>query len=158
MNSPRTQICDFGTTLLFQYVQLLEVAHRAFGEYICNLHGIQRWFWNKTDSSIHHVRPEGMTEVFVVGQKPNQFSYSHSQTCQKHNAICSVQPTLEGDHWRLLSTAMIAPQDPTPRTFVDVLRQHVAMGAHGSSRRGRVARARNFREFAGRGHRRIVYT
>ncbi len=58
----------------------------------------------------------------MVGQKPNQFLYSHSQTCQKHDTICSVQPTLEGDHWRLLSTATIAPQDPTPCTFVDVLK------------------------------------
>jgi hypothetical protein len=68
----------------------------SIGKYICNLHRVQRWFWNKTDLSIHHVRPDGMTEdIFVVGQKPNQFSYSQSQTCQKHNAICSIQPTLE---------------------------------------------------------------
>jgi hypothetical protein len=58
----------------------------------------------------------------MVGQKPNQFLYSHSQTCQKHDAICSVQPTLEGDHWRLLSMATIALQDPTPRTFVNILK------------------------------------
>ena len=95
----------------------------SIGEYICNLHQVRRWFWNKTDLSIHHVRPDGTTEdVFVVGQIPNQFSYSHSQTCQKHNAICSIQPTLGGDHWHLLSMATIAPQDPTPRTFVDVLK------------------------------------
>ncbi len=69
------------------------------------------------------MRPDGTTEdIFVAGQKPNQFLYSHSQTCQKHNAICSVQPTLEGDHWRLLSTATNAPQDPTLCTFVDVLK------------------------------------
>jgi hypothetical protein len=69
------------------------------------------------------VKPDGMTEdVFVVGRKPNQFLYSHSQACQKHNAICSVQPTLEGDHWRLLSTAAIPPQAAMPCTFVDVLK------------------------------------
>ncbi len=56
------------------------------------------------------------------GVKTNRFLYSHSQTCQKHNAICSVQPTLKGDHWHLLSTATIAPQDPTPCTFVYVLK------------------------------------
>jgi hypothetical protein len=95
----------------------------SVGEYICNLHRVQQWFWNETDSSIHHVKPDGMTEdVFVVGHKPNQFSYSHSQACQKHNAICSIQPTLRRDHWRLLSTATIAPQAATPRTFVDVLK------------------------------------
>jgi hypothetical protein len=95
----------------------------SIGEYICNSHRVQRWLWNKTDSSIHHVKPNGMTEdVFVVGHKPNQFLYSHSQACQKHNAICSVQPTLEGDHWRLLSTATIAPQAATLCTFVNVLK------------------------------------
>ncbi len=95
----------------------------SVGEYICNSHWVQRWFWNKTDSSIHHVRPDGMTEdIFVAGQKPSWFLYSHSQTCQKHNAICSVQPTLEGDHWRLLSTATITPQDPTLCIFVNVFK------------------------------------
>jgi hypothetical protein len=44
----------------------------SVGEYICNSHWVQQWFWNKTDSSIHHVKPDGMTEdVFVVGRKPN---------------------------------------------------------------------------------------
>jgi hypothetical protein len=95
----------------------------SVGEYICNLHRVQWWFWNKTDSSIHHVKPDSMTEdVFVVGRKPNRFSYSHSQACQKQNAICSVQPTLERDHWRLLSTATIALQAATPRTFVGILK------------------------------------
>ncbi len=101
----------------------------SISKYICNLHRVQRWFWNKTDLSIHHVRPDGTTEdVFMAGQKPNQFLYSHSQTCQKHNTICSVQPTLEGDHWRLLSTATIALQDPTPCTFVDVLKLWATRG------------------------------
>jgi hypothetical protein len=44
----------------------------SVGKYICNSHWVQQWFWNKTDSSIHHVKPDGMTEdVFVVGRKPN---------------------------------------------------------------------------------------
>jgi hypothetical protein len=95
----------------------------SVGKYICNSHRVQWWFWNKTNSSIHHVKPNGMTEdVFVVGRKLNQFSYSHSQACQKQNAICSIQPTLEGDHWCLLSTATITPQAATPRTFVDILK------------------------------------
>jgi hypothetical protein len=95
----------------------------SIGKYICNLHWVQRWFWNKTDSYIHHVRPDGTTEdVFMAGRKPNQFLYSHSQTYQKHNAICSVQPTIEEDHWHLSSMATIALQDPTPCTFVDVLK------------------------------------
>jgi hypothetical protein len=39
----------------------------SIGKYICNLHQVQGWFWNKTDSSIHHVKPNGMTEdIFVA--------------------------------------------------------------------------------------------
>ena len=68
------------------------------------------------------MRSDGTTEdIYVAGRKPNRFLYSHSQACRKHNAICSVQPTLEGDHFRLLSTAAIAPQAPLPCTFVEVL-------------------------------------
>jgi hypothetical protein len=92
------------------------------GKYTSDSHRMWRWFWNKTDSSIHHVSLDGtIEEVYVAGRKPNRFSYSHSQQRGRHNAICSVQPTLEGKHWRLLSTAMIAPQIPTPHSFVEVL-------------------------------------
>jgi hypothetical protein len=83
---------------------------------------VWRWFWNKTNSSIHHICLDGTTEeVYVAGRKPNRFSYSHSQQCGRHDAICSVQLTLEGKHWQLLSTATIAPQILTPHSFVEVL-------------------------------------
>jgi hypothetical protein len=92
------------------------------GEYTSDLHRVRRWFWNKTNSPIHHVCLDSTTEeVYVAGQKPNRFSYSHSQQRGRHDAICSAQPTLEGKHWRLLSTATIAPQIPTPHSFVEVL-------------------------------------
>jgi hypothetical protein len=92
------------------------------GAFIHDTHRIRWWYWNETDSSIHHMRFDNTTEdIYVVGCKPNQFSYSHSQACSKHNAISSVQPTLEGDHFCLLSTTVIAPQAPLPCTFVEVL-------------------------------------
>ncbi len=92
------------------------------GKYTSDLHRVRRWFWNKTDSSIHHVYLDGTTEeVYVVGRKPNRFSYSHSQQRGRHNAICSIQPTLEGKHWQLLSTTTIAPWIPRPHSFVKVL-------------------------------------
>ncbi len=35
--------------------------------------------------------------------------------------MCLVQPTLEGEHWQLLSIAQTADVDPTPTTFLKVL-------------------------------------
>ena len=77
---------------------------------------------DKAHSTLHHANLDSTTEdVFVSGQKPNQFMYSHSQPCCAHKSICSVQPTLEGEHWRLLSTVPSAQQNPTPSLFLEVL-------------------------------------
>jgi hypothetical protein len=85
-------------------------------------HKVWRWFWNKAHSTIYHVRPNGKTEdVYVSERKPNRFSYSHSQQLQEHGAICSVQPTLEGEHWRLLTMAMSTAQIPVPSLFLEML-------------------------------------
>jgi hypothetical protein len=35
--------------------------------------------------------------------------------------VCLVQPSLEGEHWHLLSTAPTAEDDPDPTTFLEVL-------------------------------------
>jgi hypothetical protein len=94
----------------------------SIGCLIGKLHKVWQWFWNKAHLTIHHVRPDGKTEdVYVLGWKPNRFSYSHSQQLQEHGAICSVQPTLEGEHWCLLSTATNAMQIPVPSSFLEVL-------------------------------------
>jgi hypothetical protein len=94
----------------------------SVGCLIGKLHKVWRWFWNKAHLTIHHVHPNGKTEdVYVSGQKPNRFSYSHSQTLQEHGTICSVQPTLEGENWRLLSTTTNAMQIPVPSLFLEVL-------------------------------------
>jgi hypothetical protein len=92
------------------------------GHLIGKLHKVWRWFWNNAHSTIHHMHPDGKTEdAYVLGWKPNRFSYSHSQQLQEHGAICSVQPTLDGEHWHLLSTATNAAQIPVPSLFLEVL-------------------------------------
>jgi hypothetical protein len=71
----------------------------SIGSFIGKSHRVWQWFWNEAQSTIHQVSLDGKTEdVFVLGRKPNRFSYSHSQQLQEHNTICSVQPTLEGEH------------------------------------------------------------
>jgi hypothetical protein len=70
----------------------------SIGSFIGKSHRVWQWFWNEAQSTIHQVSLDGKTEdVFMLGQKPNRFLYSHSQL-QEHNTICSVQPTLEGEH------------------------------------------------------------
>ncbi len=60
-------------------------------------------------------------EVYILGRKLNRFHYLHSQPRSNHCIICSVQPTLEGEHWRLLSTAPCAAPATLPQTFLEVL-------------------------------------
>jgi hypothetical protein len=89
------------------------------GRFTGHLHKIWHWFWSKANSSLHHMNLDGRTEdVFVLGRKPNLFTYSHSQPSRAHEIICSVQLTLEGEHWRLLSMAPCATQNPTPSLFL----------------------------------------
>ncbi len=64
----------------------------------------------------------GRTEnVYIFGRKPNRFQYSHSQPCRNHDISCSMQPTLGGEHWRLLSTVPSVRPIPAPSTFLKVL-------------------------------------
>jgi hypothetical protein len=111
----------------------------SIGCLIGKSHKVWRLFWNKAHLTIHHVRPNGKTEdVYVLGRKPNRFSYSRSQQLQEHGAICSVQPTLEGEHWRLLSTARNATQIPAPSLFLEVLQSwgHTWLWEHMAVYRG----------------------
>jgi hypothetical protein len=92
------------------------------GRFIGHLHRVWQWFWDKAHSTLHHANLNGTTEsVFLSGRKPNQFTYSHSQLRCGHKTICSVQSTLEGKHWCLLSTAPSAQQNLTPSLFLEVL-------------------------------------
>ncbi len=68
------------------------------------------------------IRNNSPTEdVFVSGRKPNRFHYSHTQQRKKHNTVCSVESTLEGEHFRLTSVAPIAIPNPAQTTFMEVL-------------------------------------
>jgi hypothetical protein len=92
------------------------------GDFTGNMHRVWHWFWNKTDSLMHHINLDGATEeVYVAGRKQNRFLYLHTQQRGEHDAICSVQSTIDGQQWRLLSTAKIAPQIPTLHSFIEVL-------------------------------------
>jgi hypothetical protein len=51
----------------------------------------------------------------------NFFQYSHSQPCRKHNILCSLQPTLEGEHWQLLSSVPSIRPISAPSMFLEVL-------------------------------------
>jgi hypothetical protein len=65
---------------------------------------------------------DGKTEeVYISGRKPNRFHYLHSQLRSNHHFVCSVKPTLEGEHWHLLSTAPCAAPATLPLTFLEVL-------------------------------------
>ena len=85
-------------------------------------HKLWRWYWSATDSTLHPVRSDGATEdVYIAGQKPNRFQYSHNQRRQNHDVECSVQPTIDGTQWQLLSTAVLAPRPQEPSSFLEVL-------------------------------------
>jgi hypothetical protein len=92
------------------------------GKYITPTHRIWRWAWNENDSTLHRLRHDStMEDVSVSGKKPNRFHYSHTQPCKEHNTICSVESTLEGEHFRLTSIAPIAIPNPVPTSFMEVL-------------------------------------
>ena len=68
----------------------------TLGKYINVSHKLRRWYWSATDSTLHHVRSDGATEdVYIAGQKPTRFQYSHNQRRQNHDVKCSVQPTID---------------------------------------------------------------
>ena len=95
---------------------------RPVGPIIGTPHRVWRWFWNDTNSSLHHVNSDGTTEdVYVASRKPNRFRLAHKQARTKLNVVCSVQQTIDDNQWRLLSTAPMAPMPQAPRTFLKVL-------------------------------------
>ncbi len=59
--------------------------------------------------------------MFISGKKPNRFCYSHSQPRSNQRVLCSVMPTIDGEHWRLLSTAPCTTTIPAPSMFLEVL-------------------------------------
>ena len=91
------------------------------GQFIGPTHRVWKWFWNSDASTLHRIHENGNTEdVFVAGRKPNRAHYSHSQDRKNLCMVCSGQPILEGEHWRLLLIAPTAGTDPVPTTFLAV--------------------------------------
>jgi hypothetical protein len=96
---------------------------RGVGRFVKQTHQIWKWHWNSDGSTLHRTRDDGITEdVYVAGKKPNRFHFSHSQQRGQLNIVCTVQPTMDGEHWRLLSTTSTAEPDTTPTTFLGVLK------------------------------------
>jgi hypothetical protein len=92
------------------------------GKFIAATHRIQHWAWDEDASTLHRLHWDDKTEdVFVSGQKPNRFHYSHTQQQGKHNTVCLVESTLDGDHFQLTSAANFATPASTPLTFREVL-------------------------------------
>jgi hypothetical protein len=94
----------------------------TIGHFITNTHRIWRWAWNEHTSTLHRLNADGVTEdVFVSGKKPNRFHHSHNQLCGNHNMICSVESTLEGEHYCLTSTEPVYSPNSVPALFLEVL-------------------------------------
>jgi hypothetical protein len=68
------------------------------------------------------LQPDEKTEdVCVLGQKPNRFHYSHSHQQREHKTICTVEPRIDREHYRLTSAVTKAPPATEPKTFREVL-------------------------------------
>jgi hypothetical protein len=94
----------------------------SMGRFISNTHRLWHWSWCKEDSMLRCLNTDGeMEDVFISGKKPNRFHYSHSQSSSNQQVVFSVMPTIDGEHWRLLSTAPCATIIPVPSTFLEVL-------------------------------------
>ncbi len=80
-------------------------SHTQVGRFTGPTHRIWRWTWNEEESTLHHLRADGKTEdVFVTCKKPNRFRHLHCQPRNNLNTVCSVEPTLGGESWRLTSS------------------------------------------------------
>ncbi len=88
------------------------------GKFKTRTHQIWKWSWNEEARSLHRLQPDGETEdVCISGRKPNRFHYSHSQQQGEHKTICTVEPTIDGEHYRLTSAVTKGPPATKPKTF-----------------------------------------
>jgi hypothetical protein len=93
------------------------------GQFTTNTHRIWRWAWNERASTLHRRNTDSVTvteDVFVSGKKPNRIHHSHTQPCGNHNMICSVESTLEGEHYRLTSIEPVYSPNSVPASYLDV--------------------------------------
>ena len=93
------------------------------GRFTGPTHRIWQWTWNEKESTLHHMGDDGVTEeVFTLSRKPNRFHHLRYQPASHHNTICSVEPTLGGGGWRLISSVPLIEPRPAPSSFLDILR------------------------------------
>jgi hypothetical protein len=134
---------------------------RGVGRFTWRTHRIWRWFWSDAASTLHRIGSDGSTkEVFVAGKKPNRFHYSHTQPRGQLSTVCLVQPTLEGDHWRLLSTAQLSVDALEPTTLFDVLKlmgKQLAVGQYECVRQDRLDTPLNKQMYASGSDRRFIH-
>ncbi len=63
------------------------------GKFIATTHQIWHWSWDKNNSTLHRLhRNNTWEDVFVSGQKPNRFHFSHTQQRKEHETVCLVEP------------------------------------------------------------------
>ena len=93
------------------------------GRFIGPTHRIWRWTWNMEDSTLHHLRADGVTEeVFASSRKPNRFHHLRCQPASHLRTICSVEPTLGGEGWHLTSSEPLVRPYQAPTSFLNILR------------------------------------
>jgi hypothetical protein len=94
----------------------------SVGRFISNTHRLWHWSWCEEDSTLRCLNTNGeMEDLFISGKKPNRFHYSHSQPRSNQQVLCSVMPTIDREHWRLLSTAPCVTTIPALSLFLEVL-------------------------------------
>jgi hypothetical protein len=92
------------------------------GCFMASTHKIWHWTWSEEEATLHHLHKEGITEdVFVSGKRLNCYNYSYSQPANKHNMICSVEPTLGNGSWHLTYSVPHTNPVPAPESFLEVL-------------------------------------
>ncbi len=74
-------------------------------------------------TTLHHLRADRVTEeVFASSRKPNRFHHLRYQPASHLRTICSVEPTLGGEGWRLTSLEPLVRPYQAPTSFLDILR------------------------------------
>jgi hypothetical protein len=112
---------------------------RGVGRFVRQTHRIWKWYWNSDESTLHRTNEDGISEdVFIAGRKPNCVHFLHSKQQGETHFVCSVQPTLDGQNWRLISTTSTVCRCPNPNNIPrgpQIVGQYVAVGKHDRVRR-----------------------
>ncbi len=92
------------------------------GKFMATTHRIWHWSWDENNSALHRLHWNNTREdMFVLGQKPNRFHFLHTQQRKEHETVCSVEPTIDREHFQLTSGATIATPAGLPSTLKEIL-------------------------------------